>query len=218
MKKILKDKRIIITAGPVWVHIDQVRVITNIFGGLLGYIISCKASEMGAKVTLLMGPGRVLFSGREKFNIIRFKEYDEIYSILKKHIKQNQYDVIIHSAAIPDYIPNKKYEGKIKSGAKELIIKFKPTKKIVDEIKKWDPNIMLVKFKLEVDVKKKRLIDLAYNSMIYSDADIMVANELSGIENNHLAYIITPDKKIIKVCGKHKIASVLLNKISRVLK
>ena len=54
----LKDKKILITAGPTWVAVDKVRVITNIFGGALGTIIAEQAKKTGAQITLLMGPGR----------------------------------------------------------------------------------------------------------------------------------------------------------------
>ncbi|MCP4136844.1 MAG: phosphopantothenoylcysteine decarboxylase, partial [bacterium] len=53
MDKILENKKILITAGPVWVPIDRVRVMTNTFGGALGAIIAQKAYELGADVTLL---------------------------------------------------------------------------------------------------------------------------------------------------------------------
>lgn len=214
MKKILKNKKILITSGPVWVPIDKVRIMTNIFGGTLGYVMASEAVKLGAEVLLLMGPGRVHFTGNESFKFKKFKFFDDIYNLLDKEISKKKYDVIIHSAAIPDYIPIKIYDGKIKSGSNNLVINFKPTFKIVDKIKEWDPNIFLVKFKLEVDKNKKDLIEVAYKSMIFSKADLIIANELRGIQKKHKAYIIDKNKNIIECVTKNDIAKKLFKLIS----
>src|SRR3989338_961291 len=114
-KLILKGKDILITAGSTWVAIDDVRVITNIFGGTLGVYIAEEAVRLGAKVTLLLGPGRVSPTVHSKnFNLIKFKYYDELLNLVKESISSNRFDVMIHSAAVADYIPVKKVKGKIK--------------------------------------------------------------------------------------------------------
>lgn len=213
----LKNKKIIVTAGPVWVPIDKVRVITNIFGGALGYEIAREAARNGAQVTLIMGPGRVCFGKKENFKLIRFKYYEEIYKILKKEISTKKYQVIIQSAAIPDYVPIKTEKGKIKSGKKELELKFKPTRKIIDLFKKWDKNIFIVKFKLEVGKNTKELINIAFASMKQSHAEIMVANKLEKSGRNHEAFLINQKKQIRSVYGKSNIAKELIKEIGEKL-
>ncbi len=213
----LKGKKIIITAGPVWVPIDKVRVITNIFGGALGYEIAKEASRQGADIVLLMGPGRVRFTGRENFKLIKFKYYDDIYRILKKEISTKKYCAVIHSAAIPDYVPIKENKGKIKSGKKELVLRFKPTKKIIDQFRKWHKDIFIVKFKLEAINNTKKLIEIAYKSMLYSEANLMVANKLESVKKEHTAYIMNFKKEIITARGKRNIAVKLVNNISKFL-
>ncbi len=212
MKKFLKDKKILITAGPVWISLDEVRVITNIFNGILGLIIALEAQRAGAETTLLLGPGRIQIPSKIPLNLklIRFKYFDEFFDLMKKEVSLNKYDVIIHSAAVSDYEPIKVHEKKIKSGQKNLIIQLKPTLKIVDQIKKWDPSIFLVKFKLEVDSRKKELIHRAYNSMTKSEADLMVANDLKNMSGKHEATIIKKDGTTVECKGKKEIAQKLL--------
>jgi len=217
MEKKLKGSNVLITAGPVWVPIDKVRILTNIFGGKLGYVIAKKAQENGLNVTLIMGPGKIdLPDSKKNLKIINFKYYDQIYQILKKKISSKKFDIIIHSCAIPDYVPKAIFNGKIKSGKKELIIKLKPTIKIVDQIKKWDPDIFLVKFKLEVDKTKNKLINIAYKSLLESKAELIVANEFNDIKKNHKAYIIDKNKNIITCYNKIDIAKKLFNKIIKI--
>ena len=52
----LKNKKVLITAGPTWVPIDNVRVISNTATGETGILLSEKLKNLGAKVTLLLGP------------------------------------------------------------------------------------------------------------------------------------------------------------------
>ena len=218
-KDFFKNKNILITAGPTWVAVDKVRVITNIFGGALGSIIAQKAKETGAKVTLLMGPGRAILPKESKnLKIIKFKFYDELLDLIKKEVGSKKYDIVIHSSAVADYKPVLSKESKIKSGKKSLIIKLKPTAKIVDLMKKLDPKIFLVKFKLEVDLTEKQLIDVAYKSMMSSKADLIVANDFKTVIASHKAFIIDKDKKIKEVNGKEKIASELFKLLELKLK
>lgn len=207
----LSGKKVLVTAGPTWVPIDKVRVITNIFGGTLGAIIAKKFAEAGASVTLLFGPGRAALPPESKnLKIVRFVFFDDFLKLVKSELKNGSYSVMIHSAAVADYTPISPEKGKIKSGKRELTIKLEPTIKIVDLVKKIAPKIFLVKFKLEVGVTKEKLIEVAHGSMLKSQADLIVANEFRETGKNHKAYIINPGRQITECIGKEKIANKLI--------
>ncbi|MBU0974357.1 hypothetical protein KKD03_01515 [Patescibacteria group bacterium] len=210
-----KKKNILITAGPTWVPIDSVRIITTVFGGKLGWEIAKKASSKGHNVTLLMGPGRISISNLNSKNIkiIRYKYFDELLNYIKKELKSKEYDVMIHSAAVPDYVPKKVNSGKVKSGISNFKIEFKRTIKIVDLIKDIRPKIFLIKFKLEVGKNKEDLIDIAYKSMRKSKADLIVANDFNTMNVEHKAYIIKRDRSYVTVQGKKEIAKGILDLI-----
>lgn len=217
-EKLLKNKKILITGGPVWVPIDKVRVITNIFGGLLGLKIAIKAAQLGGAVVFLLGPSKINIPQNipKNLKIVRFKYFDDLLSLMKKNIS-NDCDIVIHSAAVPDYVPKEIYKGKIKSGKEKLVINLRPTIKIVDLIKKWNSSVFLVKFKLEVGLSKKELISVAYKSMIFSNAELIVANDFNNIYGEHKAFIIDNDKNIIECESKDVIAQKLLYKIKDLL-
>jgi len=215
--KTLRNKKILITAGSVWVSIDKVRVITNIFRGTLGFLIVKEALKRGAEVTLLLGQGGVILPKRlpKKLKVSHFRFFDELYKLMKTEISSKKYDIVIHSAAVADYAPTIYHNGKISSRYQNLVIHLKPTIKIVDQIKNWDPKVYLVKFKLEVDLNKTELIKRAYKSMIDSDADLMVANDLKDMKGeNQKAFIIDQKKAIISCNTKREIAKKLLNVIA----
>ncbi len=212
----MNDLKILITAGPTWVRLDQVRVITNIFSGRTGYNIAKEAFRRGADVTLLLGPGRINIPDKDTkhFKIIRFKFYEDLLALMRRHIKSKKYDVVIHSSAVADYQPIAVDPGKIKSSADSLVLRFKPTIKIVDEIKKNDPNVFLVKFKLEVKRRRKDLLDIAFKSMRQSSADLMVANNLADMRKGRVAFILRQDGSVLKTKGDAGLANTLLSLVS----
>ena len=218
MKKILSGKKILITAGPVWVPLDKVRVITSIFGGALGAIMAENAEKLGADVLLIIGPGRVKIKQSKKLKVKKIKYCNELFGLMEEEISSKKYDVIIHSAAVPDYAPNEIFNGKIKSGKASLTIKLKPTVKIVDYIKKWDPSCFLVKFKLEVGCEEKQLLDIAQKSKASSNADIIVANDLNKMAKDKQEAFIISNSGTEEVFTKKQIAEKLLETVSKNLR
>ena len=215
--KKIKGRNILITAGSTWVAIDAVRVITNIFGGALGTEIATEGVRQGAKVTLLLGPGRINPKSLDKkIKVIPYKYYSDLLTLVKKHVSSKKYDIIIHSAAVADYIPEKPHSGKIKSNLDTLIIKLKKTKKIVDLVKKLDPDIFLVKFKLEVGKSKDELLSIAKESMDTSHADMIVANDFQKMKHSHVAFILDKRGNVLVCKSKKATAKKLLEMLSKV--
>ncbi len=208
----------LITAGPTWVAIDKVRVITNIFSGRTGCIIAKTAREMGAKVNILLGPGRLNYAPRffHGIRVAKYRYFNELLNLVNREISWGDYDVIIHSAAVSDYIPIKTYNKKIPSRKNELILQLKPTIKIIKEIRRIAPSIYLVQFKLEVDKTETDLIDEGFRSMLHNKADLCVVNDLNKMdENNHEAFILGPNKRVTKVNNRGELAKELLKIISQ---
>ncbi len=232
IKNSLKNKKILITGGPVWVPLDKIRIISNVFTGELSLLLAKEAAKRGARTTLLLGPTPLPIPKElpRNLRIIRFNFFDELYELMKREISSRQYDVVVHSAAVADFTPKKIAEGKISSEKKEITIKLKPTPKIADEIKEWDPNVFLVKFKLEVNLTKKELIKRAYSSMLASKANLIIANDFKNIKKEaHRALIVNPirekssnganeRKNIITCRTKKEIAKKLLEAISEKIK
>ena len=54
--KLLRGRRVLVTAGPTFEAIDPVRGITNRSSGKMGYALARAAREAGASVTLVSGP------------------------------------------------------------------------------------------------------------------------------------------------------------------
>ena len=61
----------------------------------------------------------------------------------------NNADALIMNAAVLDYVPVTISDEKWESGREEITIKLKPTKKIIDEVRRHFPDLPIVIFKLE---------------------------------------------------------------------
>ncbi len=203
----LKDRRVIITAGPTWVKIDAVRVISNNATGSTGILLAEKLVRLGAKVTLLMGPVEV--NGlNKKIRLLRFQYFDELESILKKELKTRKYDLAIHSAAVSDYKPRHIQRGKISSGLKQLEIIFIPTVKIIDVFKKLQPRITLAAFKFEPFISRLKLIKEARQLIYKNKANFVIANTQK--DGHYLAYLVMLNKESAPIFTKNGMADNLI--------
>jgi len=129
----LKNKKVLITSGPTWVPIDNVRVISNIATGKTGALIAKEAKRYGADVTLLMGPTQNIINNH-LIKTKSFKYFDEFKDLFTKEIRRKP-DLVIHSAAVSDYQPKKRFASKIKSDLKRLSLNLVLTPKLADIVK-----------------------------------------------------------------------------------
>ncbi len=201
-KKDLMGKRILVTAGGTAEDIDDVRFIANRSSGKMGIHIAEQAQARGAKVTLVRGLTSIEPSPAIKD--VKVRSAGEMLQAVKKNVKA---DIIIHAAAVSDYTVKKK-SGKIASG-KEFSLKLTPTEKILEKIKRLNPNVFLVGFKAECNVSKKTLVERAFSKLKDAKADLVVANDACGkgigigSEKNEV-YVVNAGGKSIHFGPSHK--------------
>jgi phosphopantothenoylcysteine decarboxylase/phosphopantothenate--cysteine ligase len=214
----LKNKKILITAGPTWVPIDSVRVISNIATGETGILLAERLLGLGAAVTLLLGPfpngaflRRVSSGSRRdtkakttfgteacclnrKIKLLRFKFFEDLKNIIKRELSSKKYDIVIHSAAVSDYRPLRNYIQKIKSDKKIWSLDLVPTAKIIDLIRKIDRSLFVVGFKFELQVTKSILFERTKELIERANLDLAVANTID--KSKYRAYIINNNNQI----------------------
>jgi len=206
----LKNKKILITAGPTWVKIDSVRVISNIATGQTGILLAQEARRQGAQVTLILGPVNICCLDKS-IKVVHFRFFDELKSILIKELRAKKYDTVIHSAAVADYKPQKIFKHKINSNLKKVSLQLLPTPKLVDLIKKFDRSALAVAFKFEPYAKAKTLIRRAKTLFTRADMDLVVANSIT--DNCYQAYILSKDEITGPIFSKKKLSRELIKKM-----
>jgi phosphopantothenoylcysteine decarboxylase/phosphopantothenate--cysteine ligase len=174
----LKGKKILITAGPTWVPVDDVRVLSNVSSGELGMLLARRAKMLDMKVDLFLGPVGCVDPGRG-ITVSRFRFFNDLFELVKTRLKRNRYDFILHAAAVSDYLCYA-VAGKISSSNSGLVLKLRRAPKIIEWIKRLNPKSFLVMFKLESNVSDSVLLKRSLEAMKRSKADLVVANTFQG--------------------------------------
>ncbi|NHJ46723.1 MAG: bifunctional phosphopantothenoylcysteine decarboxylase/phosphopantothenate--cysteine ligase CoaBC [Asgard group archaeon] len=167
-----EKKKIVITAGPTLVWLDDVRFISNPSSGKMGISLALEAINRGAKVTLLLGPTSVSVPKIKNLTIKKFETPDDLIKIIDT---LKAVDIYISAAAIGDYQPTKA-KGKIPSKQESLSISLKPTPKIIDIVSKKYPKAKVIGFKAEAGIKKAELIKRAQTSLKEHKLDLVIGN------------------------------------------
>ncbi len=215
-EKDLEGKRILITAGPTRAYLDAFRYITNPSSGKMGVAIAQNALDRGAEVTMVYGPGTAKPPAGAK--VVPILTTEEMLDMVKKELSSTKYDAAILSAAAADYGASDRTMEKTPSGKDEWNIRLKPLPKIVENVKKIDPEIYLVGFKAEYNLSDEELIERAFNRMIGAGMDLIVANDVSrektgfGTDTNEV-YIIDREKMVhhVNLVDKYVVAMRILN-------
>jgi phosphopantothenoylcysteine decarboxylase / phosphopantothenate---cysteine ligase len=202
---ILKNKKVLITAGPTVEQIDPIRAITNHSSGKTGVSLASELISAGAKVTFVYGPGKEKPPKGAK--IINVSSSKEMHLAVKLELKK-KFDIVIMAAAVADYVPVIQSKNKIKSSKSSMIISLKKAPKIIDQIKKYQKNVLLVGFKAETNLTKNQLIKSAEKKLKESSADMIIVNDIGSIR-----YKKNPQKnQVIIVDSKEKIVSGWMDK------
>ncbi|MEW5895775.1 MAG: phosphopantothenoylcysteine decarboxylase [Candidatus Omnitrophota bacterium] len=202
----LKNKKVLVTFGPTWVSIDDVRILSNRSSGEMGRRIIEKLLASGAQVTALEGPVFLPLKKRDHLTIKKFFFYDEFKLLFLEELKRG-YDIVVHAAAVSDFKPMKKFHGKIKSDKKATLVLL-PTSKLIQKVKAVAPKTVLIGFKLEPSRSQTTLKKEAMKSILNNNCDYVVANSIS---KGYTGFILNQEGTTLAgVKSKNGMASALL--------
>lgn len=204
----LSGKKILITAGPTYEPIDDVRFIGNYSSGKMGFQIAKAASHRGAEVTLISGPSALLAPKNVKR--IDVKTSGEMFDAVKENY--SGIDYIIMSAAVADFKPVKKIKGKIKK-SRELTIQTSKTIDILEYLGSHKNEAKLVGFALETENE----IENAKEKISKKNLDLVVINNPKnglGTDSN-IVTLLDKNLNVTKLneMSKYEIGNIILDKI-----
>jgi len=212
--KALKNKRVLITAGPTWVPIDSVRAIGNLASGETGIRLAEKLKESGAKVTLCLGPVPGSYAPKG-IKLIRFVFFNDLKRAIFKEIASKKYGLIIHSAAVSDFRPKKIFSKKISSDLPRLNLELVRNPKLLDSFKKIDASLKIVAFKFEPRKAIPHLIKEAKGLLNRSGSFLVIANTVTNGRYN--AYIVSQNTTQGPIKSKADLTEKLVNKLGETL-
>lgn len=103
--------------------------------------------------------------------------------------------------------------SKMSSKSENLMIKLKPTRKIISKIKEWSPETTLVGFKLLENVTRENLFEVASALMDKNKCDFVFANDIKLIrQSGHQGILLLKNKDVVELCGLDNIAGEIIRR------
>ncbi|MGG4604207.1 bifunctional phosphopantothenoylcysteine decarboxylase/phosphopantothenate--cysteine ligase CoaBC [Paenalcaligenes sp. Me131] len=186
--KLLKGKKVLITAGPTSEAIDPVRVITNRSSGKMGYALAQAAREAGADVELISGP--VNLAAPYAVQRISVESARDMHTAVMQRASHS--DVFIAVAAVADWYVSNASDQKLKKNQTQDSpqLAFAPNPDILAEVAALADRPFCVGFAAETEqllsfaeAKRRRknipllVGNLAQRAMHADDTELVIFDE-----------------------------------------
>ena len=212
----LKDKNIVITAGPTYEKIDPVRFIGNYSSGKMGFALAEECARRGANVTLIAGP--VALKCSKSINRIDVESCQQMYEAAITAFSDS--DAAILCAAVADFKPDNVASEKIKREGNELTLHLTPTHDIAANLGKMKtPQQRIVAFALETNNEQAN----AQRKLEKKNADFIVLNStrIPGTtfrsDENQISIISSNGKKDYEKKPKSLVARDIIDELAAIL-
>lgn len=214
----LKDKNVLITAGPTYEKIDPVRFIGNYSSGKMGYALAEDCARRGARVWLVSGPTQ-LIPVHPAIECIRIESAQEMYDVATKVFPDS--DVAILCAAVADFTPQIRADEKIKREKGGLTLELMPTQDIAAALGQRKKNHqILVGFALETNHEEIN----ARHKLEKKNQDFVVLNSLNDegagfVHDTNKITIISRkgEKQAYPLKPKTEVAKDIIDKVCDIL-
>lgn len=182
--------RILITAGPTREYVDDVRFLSNASSGRMGYAIAEAAIKAGHEVILVTGP--VDLPVPDGVRVTRIETTDELRQSCLELFPAC--DGVIATAAVCDYRPRVRVQGKITKTGDPIVLELVETSDVLAELGQQKEGRWVVGFALESQDPRNN----AMRKLRMKHCDCIVLNDTSAISSlENSVEILSPDAKTL---------------------
>ena len=170
----LLGRLVVVTAGPTYEDIDDVRYIGNRSSGKMGYAVAAEAVRRGARVILVSGPSAL--APPAGVELLRVRNAEQMRTAVRRHAADA--DMVVMAAAVADYTPQRRAAGKIEKNDAPLELSLVRTTDILGELgqaRGGRPRPVLIGFAAESGDPVER----GRQKLLKKGADLIVANDIS---------------------------------------
>ena len=181
--------RCIVTAGPTYEPIDQVRRLTNHSTGSLGTGLAKRLASDGHEVILLRGIMATCTEEIENLDTRIFSTTDDLAEKLKKLAEEfPDTFAIFHAAAVSDFCARSVFQrksddkliplknGKLSTRDGKLLLELCPTQKIISQLRSWYKKAQIFGWKYEVDGNRLTTFDKAQKQIEENKTNACIIN------------------------------------------
>jgi phosphopantothenoylcysteine decarboxylase/phosphopantothenate--cysteine ligase len=177
----------LVTAGPTYEPLDEVRRLTNFSTGRLGSELVNFLAAHGHEPTLLIGQNATYRGERHAGQVETFTTTANLRDRLRA-LASEAVGAVFHAAAVSDFAFGKVWRrspqgdltelkgGKFSTRQGTLLAELAPTPKIIAELRQWYPKARLVGWKYEVEGGRAGVVRLAEHQITECRTDACVAN------------------------------------------
>jgi phosphopantothenate---cysteine ligase (CTP) len=175
----------LVTAGPTYEPLDEVRRLTNFSTGRLGSELANYFADHGHDVTLLLGE-QATWRAAVNAQVQPFTTTADLRDRLHAAGK-GKFDAVFHAAAVSDFGFGKVWQrdekrlrpvesGKIPTDLTNVLVELVPTPKIIGSLRLWFPEAFIVGWKYEVDGDRDSVLAKARMQIAGNNTNACVAN------------------------------------------
>jgi len=176
--------KVIVTCGPSYEPIDQVRRLTNFSTGELGVSLSNQLARAGFEVYCFKGSGATNPGPGEQCHLSLFDTNDDLLELLEKTGAAHEIAAVFHVAALCDYkvkrVEDDQGRGcnspKIASRSGALTISLEPATKVIAKMRHLFPGSIIVGWKYELAGTRGAALATAQKQIVDNQIDACVVN------------------------------------------
>jgi phosphopantothenoylcysteine decarboxylase/phosphopantothenate--cysteine ligase len=177
----------IVTAGPTYEELDEVRRLTNFSTGALGTELANFLAQQGHEVELLRGHYSTCQMEPRAQRVQVFTTTADLRRRLRELAPAGA-AAVFHAAAVSDFTFGKVWtraadgglreiqSAKISTGEGTILAELRPTAKIISELRAWFPTAFLAGWKYEVEGERAQAIARGARQLAECHTDACVVN------------------------------------------
>ena len=212
----LRNKRVLVTAGPTREWIDPVRVVTNPSSGRMGFAVAAAAFARGAQVTLISGPTQM--DCPIGVQLLVTDTTSAMHEAVRSRLPETE--LLVMAAAPADYRPAEAAKAKLPRTDGPITLSLEPTIDILGTtVAQRRQGCVIVGFALETGSGADR----ARGKLERKELDLIVLNSAteagSGFESNTNRTTFIAEKSIteLPLLPKSEVAEKLLDQVEAML-
>ena len=214
----LRERNVLVTAGPTREPLDPVRFLSNYSSGKMGIAIAAAAWRRGARVTLVAGPLAV--APPVGVTHVPVQSTADMLDAVASRIADA--DVLVMAAAPADYRPSTRAQGKLKKtgGVRALELLETPDILVATRAARR-PGAIVVGFALETD----DLLANARRKLDTKGLDFVVLNAANepdagfGVDTNRVTILRSGrhEPEQLPLLDKREVADAILDRVEDLL-